>query len=243
MKNADERFLLLNVLPIVLAFTIGVIISYFAYNDTKPSFAKIVIGIIGLCLIDQTIKLYIVNNQDISIAIVSDWLGIKVAHNTYQSAVFALFEKVMPARLHLLLIPVCYMVFRFCYFYQKDSRSLLSLTVILIYAASICAFIDTIVYGGSYDYILLYPLFIFDLKDCFVLTGLSTMFLTLIRNKSWPEIKKEFLGDLWGIKYYKYEADTWRSLIGKLTSGRKAGIALPETPPAPEQAASKDEHI
>jgi signal peptidase II len=243
MKNADERFFWLNLLPIVLFFIVGVIINYFTYNDRKPSFANIAIGTIGLCLVDQAIKVYIVNNQDISIAIISDWLAIKVVHNTYRSGVFAQFGVVMPVQVYLLLIPVFYIVFHLCYFYQKDSRSLLSLMVILIYAGGICSFIDAIAYDGSYDYVLLHPLFIFDLKDCFLITGLSTMFLTLIRNKSWPEIKKEFLGDLWGIKYHKYEADTWRSLTAKLTGKRKAGITLPETPPASKQTTSKDEYV
>jgi lipoprotein signal peptidase len=244
MKNAGERFLWFNLLPIVLAFIIGALINYFTYKDVKPSFAKIAIGVTGLCLIDQAIKLYIVNNQEISIAIVSDWLGIKVVHNDYRSAVFALFDTVMPVQLYLLLIPTCYLLFRCGYFYQKNNRSLLSLTVILIYAASICAFIDTIAYDGSYDYVLLEPLFIFDLKDCFVATGLSTMFLTFIRNRSWSEIKKEFMDDPWSIKYFKYEVTTWRSLIGRLTGRRKAVLTLPETPLAlPEQSAFKDKNV
>jgi lipoprotein signal peptidase len=223
MKNAGERFLWFNLLPIVLAFIIGVLINYFTYKDVKPSFAKIAIGIIGLCLVDQAIKLYIVNNQEISIAIVSDWFGIKVVHNHYRSAVFALFDAVMPVHVYLLLIPIWYILFRYCYFHQKKCRSLVSLTVILIYAASICSFIDTIAYGGSYDYIVLYPLFVFDLKDCFVVTGLSTMLMTVIRNKSWSQIKEEIRFDPWGIKYFRYEIKSWHTLIAKYIK-RKQGI-------------------
>jgi signal peptidase II len=221
MRNAGEHFLWLNLLPIVLAFIIGVLINYFTYKDTKPSFAKIAIGIIGLCFVDQAIKLYIVNNQEISIAIVSDWLGIKVVHNTYRNTVFMLFEKVMPVQLYLLLIPICYLLVRFVFFHQKNNRSLSSLGIILICAASICVVIDVIAYNGSYDYVLLEPLFIFDLKDCFAETGLSTLFLSFIRNRSWSEIKKEFMDDPWDIKYFKYEVSTWRSLIGRLTGRRK----------------------
>jgi hypothetical protein len=91
----------------------------------------------------------------------------------------------------------------------------------LIYAAAICAFIDTIAYGGSYDYVLLEPLFFFDLKDCFAVTGLSMMFMTLIRNKSWSEIGKEIRSDPCGIKYFRYEVDTWRFIIAKLTGRNK----------------------
>jgi hypothetical protein len=43
----------------------------------------------------------IIQNQEASITIVSDWFGIKVVHNDYGNAVFALFEKVMPVQLYL----------------------------------------------------------------------------------------------------------------------------------------------
>jgi hypothetical protein len=68
---------------------------------------------------------------------------------------------------------------------------------------------------------LLYPLFIFDLKDCFLTTGLSTMFMTYIHNKSWSEIKEEIRLDPWGLKYYKYEVATWRSLIARFTKQKQ----------------------
>ena len=224
----------------------GVVINYCTYNDRKFSFAKIAIGIIGLCLVDQAIKLYIVNNQEIYIAIISDWLAIKIMHNTYRSGVFACRGVVMPIQFYLFYLVVIvafYILFRLSSFHQKNNRSLLSLAAILTCAGGICAFIDTIVYGGSYDYVLLSPLFIFDLKDCFIEIGLFTMFMALMRNKSWSEIWKDIRDDPWDTKYFRYEIDTWRSLIGKLSGRRKVTLAHPETLPAPEHAASKDEHI
>jgi lipoprotein signal peptidase len=226
----------------VAFFIIGVVISSFYYKHIHFSLVKIVVCIALLCLVDQGIKLYIANNLDISIVIIKDWLAIKVVQNTYGSFITSLFDKKLPDLFVLVGIAALYMLYRILYFYQRNGDlSLYSVSLILMCASFISVCLDKAVYGGTYDYIFIYQMAYFDLKDCYLAIALFTALLSSLYNKSWSEIKKEFLDDPWGIKYYKYEADTWRSLIGKLTGKRKAGNALPETPPAPEQAASKDE--
>ena len=50
-----------------------------------------------------------------------------------------------------------------------DANILFTVLFITGLAGSICSLVDKIFWGGSLDYIQLYNLFIFDLKDCYSL--------------------------------------------------------------------------
>lgn len=219
-KKLSGTYLLYILLPATVFFIIGVLITCFAHNKPKPSIARVVIAIAGLCLADQAIKFYIAHNQGISITIISDWLAIEMAHNTYGSFATSLVGVSLPLPIFLLvIIPVCYILFRGCYLYKNDNPALSSLTVILLYAGIICVFIDRIVYGGTYDYILVYSLLHFDLKDCFVIIGVFMLLLADIYNKSWDEIKKKPRIDP-DIKYFNYEINAFRSIISQYKNKR-----------------------
>jgi hypothetical protein len=227
----------------VAFFIIGVVISSFYYKNIHFSLVKIVVSIAILCLVDQGIKLYIVNNLDIFMVIIKDWLAIKVVQNAYGSFITSLFDKKLPDLFVLAGVPALCILYRILYFHQRNGNLFLySVSLILMCAAYISVSLDKAVYGGTYDYIFLYEMAYFNLTDCYLAVSLFTALLSWLYNKSWSEIKEEILDDPCDIKYFRYEADTWRALIAKLTGGRKAEIALP-THPAPEQATSKDKNV
>lgn len=199
-------------------FIIGLLISCLSCKNIHFSLVKIVACIAILCLVDQGIKLCIVNNLDISIVIIKDLLAIKVVQNTYGSFITALFDKKMPDLFALAAILALYIVYRALYFYQRNGDlSLYLLSLILMCAAFICVSLDKAVYGGTYDYIFLYQKVYFDLKDCYMASSIFTILLSCIYDKSWSKIKEEIRFDPWSLKYYKYEVDTWRSIIAKFT--------------------------
>jgi lipoprotein signal peptidase len=240
MECISSIFLLIA----VAFFIIGVVVSYFYYKNIHFSLVKIVVYIAVLCLVDQGIKLYIVNNLDISIVIIEDWLAIKVAKNTYGSFIMSLFDKKLPDLFFLAALLAIYILYRCLYFDQRNGNLFLySVSLILMCASFISVFLDKAIYGGTYDYIFLYQIAYFDLKDCYLAVALFIVLLSQLYNKSWSEIKEMIRSDPWGIKYFRYEVATWRSLIGKLTGGRKVEVALPETTPTPEQATSKDKNV
>lgn len=244
-QQLDGMYFVYFLLIAAAFFIIGMAISSFYYKNIHFSLVKIVVCIAILSLADQVIKLYIVNNLDISIVIIKDWLAIKVVQNTYGSFIASLFDKKLSGLFVLPAILALYTLYRMLYFYQRNGNLFLySVSLILMCASFISVFLDKTVYGGTYDYIFLYEMAYFDLKDCYLTVALLTALLSSLYNKSWSDLWSEIKGELredpWGKKYYKYEADTWRSLIGKMTGRRKAALALSETPPAPEQAASKD---
>jgi lipoprotein signal peptidase len=208
-------------------FIIGLLISWFTYKNKRFSLAKIVVCIIVLCLVDQGIKLYIVNNLDISMVIIKDWLAIKVTQNTYGSFIFSLFDKKMPDIFVLIGLLAIYVLYRCMFFYQRNSNlSFLFLSLIIMCAAFICVCLDKVIYGGTYDYIFLYQKLYFDLKDCYATSSIFTILLSCIYDKSWSEIKKDIRFDPLGIKYFKYEIKSWRDLIAKLKHKRVGGSGI-----------------
>jgi lipoprotein signal peptidase len=203
-------------------FIIGVLISYLSYKNKHFSLVKIVVCIAVFCFIDQGIKLCIVNNLDISIVIIKDLLAIKVAQNTHGSFITSLFDKKLPDLFTLTAILALYIVYRALYFYQKNGDiSLYLLSFILMCAGFICVFFDKAIYGGTYDYIFLYQRIYFDLKDCYMASSIFTMLLSCIYDKNWSKIKEEIRFDPWSLMYYRYEVDTWRSIIAKFTKGNQ----------------------
>lgn len=213
MKKLNGIHLLYILLPATVCFIIGVLITYFTYNKPKPSIVKVIIAIVGLCLADQAIKFYMANNKGISVALVRDLLAIEVAQNTYGSFVASLFGATLPIPIFLLvIIPICSILFRNAYLYPDNNPSFSSLIVILLYAAIICVFIDRIVYGGTYDYVLLYSLVHFDLKDWFAVIGVCMLLLVDIYDKSWDEIKKKSHKPP-KLKYFGYETNAFRSIL------------------------------
>lgn len=206
----------------VVFFFFGLLIAAFSHKDIHFSLPKILVFIVVLCVVDLGIKTYFVNNPDVSIVFVKDWLAIKVVQNTYGSFVFSLFDKKIPDLFVLPALLALYVIFRELYFYQKKGKLFLFwIGFILLCTSFICRFFDDIIHGGSYDYIYLYQMVYTNITDIYLMSGISTIFLSCIYDKNWQEIKQYLRRDPWGKEYYKYELDTWRSIITKIFTRKK----------------------
>jgi lipoprotein signal peptidase len=154
--------------------------------------------------------------------IIRDWLAIEVLQNTYGSFIWSLFDKKLPGLFVLFALFSLYFLYRMLYFYQKDGNLFLCLlSFILMCSAFICVCIDKAFYGGTYDYIYLYQRVYFDIKDVYLASSIFTTLLSCIYDKSWSELKQSLRYDPWGKKYYKYEFDTWHSLMTKFTKRKR----------------------
>jgi signal peptidase II len=194
-----------------VAFIIGIVISFFTNIEKKFSITKTLFLITILIAIDQVIKIYVSNNQNISITFIEDWISLQVVHNDYGGLVWSFSKSQMPIMLYALLVPVgCFMV-RFSGFYQKECPAFVSLGAILLSSGSLCSFMDRILYNGSYDYLLLYSIIYIDLKDCYVFISFGFIFLSNLYNKTWEESKKETF-----ILYLKYETENIRGILKRL---------------------------
>jgi signal peptidase II len=161
--------------------------------------------------VDQLIKFYIARNQSISIPIVGNLLSIKVAHNTYGSFIWSLANNQMPIIIYFFLMPVVFILIRYCDFYQKDCPAFVSAGATLIVSALICSFVDRVFYNGSYDYLLLYSVLYIDLKDCYFIISFFLFLLSILYSKTWEESRRESL-----ILYLKHETKNIRGILKML---------------------------
>jgi hypothetical protein len=215
-RQVNALYFIYFLLAAAAFFVFGILISCFSFKKIHFSLVRIFLGIIVLCCVDQGIKIYIANNLDISVTLIKEWISIKVVQNTYGSFIWSLFGKKMSGLFFLPAVFALYVLYRILYFYQKSgSLFLFFVSFILLCAAFICVSIDKVVYGGTYDYICLYQMIYFDIKDMYLVSGIFTIFLSCIYDKSWPQIKQDIRRDPWGIAYYRYEFETWRAIIAK----------------------------
>lgn len=134
---------------------------------------KMPLSVLLLTLIDQYIKIYISNNLiNKSFKIFSDMVEFKPHLNTSYSWLNSLSNFVIGLLPHIIvnimILFISILVFDFIRQKQKEDR-ITNLIFIFLFAGVICSLIDRIFWGGSLDYIYLRGLFIFDLKDVYIL--------------------------------------------------------------------------
>jgi hypothetical protein len=198
-----------NFLPGLLLFFVGLFVNYYIGYRNRISSPIMIMATIILIGIDQIIqfllKLY---HGSINIILVNGWLEItpkSMAH--YEGSYLSNAQKTVP--IHLLIcflgIVIGYFLMRFLCFF-KQNRNLI-VTSASLYAAGIsCSIFNAIFYGYGYDYIELYPLCIFDIKDIYLFVGFSTFLLSLMQNRD--SLEKITIGHI--KKYFMWEYTTWR---------------------------------
>jgi hypothetical protein len=81
----------------------------------------------------------------------------------------------------------------FCLFYPYMKKTLknktwLDVAFIFGFAGVLCSLSDNVFFGGSWDYVYLKPLFVFDLKDLYM--NCFSVFLVICCHKNRTEISK-----------------------------------------------------
>ena len=170
--------------------------------------------IIGLILLDQTIKLLILqifSNNDLTI--LPNILYVHPVQNTNLNWLASILEYIPPVALiiaiHILVLVTVIFLYRYLFYLWPQEKKLLYGMITGYLSGIACAFIDVVFWGGSLDYIKLFDWFTFDLKDVYLNTG--TVFLSIFMivyekkiyskmSKSqrkqaglWIWLKKEFL--------------------------------------------------
>jgi lipoprotein signal peptidase len=205
-----------NFIPALLLFCIGMLVNYI--SDKKPATRlHIIFTVIILIFIDQAIQFLVVRyHESIKISIVTGWLEI-IPKSMMENKGRYLSNGQIPVSLRwLLYVPIMgvfYFLYRcFCFFYEQD-RTLLTSYAVINGSGLVCSILDTILYAnGSYDYIVIYPLIIFDIRDIYLSVGTYTFWLSVARNAT--ALRKLTLKDM--LQYFKWEYTAWKTIFVKL---------------------------
>lgn len=132
----------------------------------------IFLGIIGLVLMDQGIKLIIANNfMDTSFYIMEPILGFRPVFNANYSFINSALRLNIGVLAHFIYLIICQLLIVFLYGYYRNiqrSTKLLDVSYIFGQAALICVFSGFFFWEkGVLDFIFLYPLTI-DFKDIYL---------------------------------------------------------------------------
>lgn len=132
----------------------------------------IIFLVIILVAIEQIIKLIIcLNYQDISLEIIPSLVDFKPTLNNKTFYWLGLMN--IDVGRWLRLATAIIILSALCLFYLYLKRTLqnkkwLNISFVFGIAGVLCSLSDNIFFGGSWDYVYLKPLFIFDLKDIYM---------------------------------------------------------------------------
>lgn len=132
----------------------------------------IIFLVIILVAIEQIIKLIIcLNYQDISLEIIPSLVDFKPTLNNKTFYWLGLMN--IDVGRWLRLATAIIILSALCLFYLYLKRTLqnkkwLDISFVFGIAGVLCSLSDNIFFGGSWDYVYLKPLFIFDLKDIYM---------------------------------------------------------------------------
>jgi signal peptidase II len=197
-------------------FAIGVCINYFATDKESISFKKVVLAIIALSVINEAIEIIIVNNQELNIPIIKDWLEIYPYYNRHGSFLGAFYGINIPLPVLVLLVAILVYILYSALLFWNSNRYFLFISLVLLASGTICSFMDKIIYGSSYDYIFIDRLLVFDLKDFYMELAICVALQASIYNKTWAWIKNEMKTDPFSLKYFRYEHNKWRGFASKI---------------------------
>jgi lipoprotein signal peptidase len=214
MQYPKQLWFWYNFIPALLLFGIGIFVNYI--SDKKPATRlHIILTIIILIIIDQVIQFLVVRYyESIKISIVPGWLEI-IPKSMRENNESYLSSGQIPVSVHLLLyVPISgvfYFLYRFFYFCEQN-RALLTSYAIITGAGVVCSLLDGILYTFGYDYIEIYPLIIFDIKDIYIFVGIFTLWLSIAQNIT--VLRKFTFKD--ALQYFKWEYTSWRIAFVKL---------------------------
>jgi lipoprotein signal peptidase len=211
-----------NLLPAAALFCIGLLINLFVVNKKHVPWLKIIAMAAVLVAIDQTIQFLVVKyHETIGAPIVEGWIGIFPKSLSQYKGIYLSNMQLKPS-IHLLVcflgMPLGYYVARLLYFLERE-RTLLAMSAFFYIAGFVCSALNTLVYEYGYDYIEIYALCIFDIKDVYILMGFSCLLQSIMQNigvLNEVSIKKDMK------RYLKWEYSTWQAWLVTLRRSFRA---------------------
>ena len=189
--------------PAFLLFLTGLVLNK-VVQSRLLTYKVALISIAVLTALDQGIKWLIMPMGDAYFPIIEVFLYYRGILNTGH---FLNSVGIYPPRLSVFTIPPLWALLH-CVSYRwakftGRSTNYLNMAWIFLYAAMLCYVLDSALYGGTYDYIELRGVVVFDLKDTFALTALCAVFQGEVYGRSKEDRKK--WRDPFGTKYMAYE--------------------------------------
>ncbi len=171
------------------------------------------ISIFSLVILDQIIKiiikeLYFTNTHEL----MHNIFYFKPYINTDYSWINSLFNLNISLFIHLSFVTITGIIMFFSYDYIKYhnyNSKIIRILFVFWFSGVICSFVDKVFWGGSLDYIYLKPLFIFDLKDCYIAIGEILSILLII--KHWNDLNDFKVTDL-----IKYSVERVKNIISSI---------------------------
>ncbi|MDR2447787.1 MAG: signal peptidase II [Treponema sp.] len=206
-----------NFLPAAALFCIGSLINLFIINKKHVPWLKFIMATAILIAIDQTIQFLVAAHHDtIRVSLVEGWIGIFPKSMSQDDKGIYLSNGQLEPSIHLLVcflgMSLGYYVVRILYFFERE-RMLLVMSAFFYIAGFVCSALDTLVYEYGYDYIEIYSLCIFDIKDIYILLGFSSLLQSVMQNAdvlNKISIKKDIK------RYLKWEYSIWQAWLVKL---------------------------
>lgn len=159
---------------------------------------KVVLGVLLLTAVEQGLKLLI--NAFYLTRVVPIWepyLYFKPMFNRDYSWFNSMFQLGIGKWVHIvfvmLLLAALYLFYKYVTLRFGTSRSVDALAL-FIFSGAVCSLIDKVFWGGSLDYILVEPLFTFDLKDVYINVFIGLLILLmLMKDKALKRMDEERL--------------------------------------------------
>lgn len=141
--------------------------------------------IILLLALDQLLKLVISTFFiETKFSIIKGYVSFLPTHNHNYSYIGSLLNvntgKILNTIIAAFCIFIVYYLYRFSLIKYKETR-LINAGYFYFLSGGICSLIDRVFWSGSLDFISLEGLFVFDLKDCFLLIGSILIALEMLR--------------------------------------------------------------
>lgn len=149
------------------------------------------IKVVVLIVLDQGIKLMVKGYYGTEKTIIPKLLYFKPKLNDKYSWFNSMFSfgggKAFHILLVLIMIFLVYYLFKYIYTHYNTNTGV-EVLKILIFSGAICSLIDKVFWNGSLDYVYLYGLFIFDLKDIYITA--FEIFAVILLIKNWQSVSK-----------------------------------------------------
>jgi lipoprotein signal peptidase len=214
LYNVQQQWFWYNFMVTFILFGIGLLIDYFFGYYETVSWRLAALAIIILVIIDQAVQFFLIGyNGVIEIPIIKDWIEIttKYMKENDRFIFWTKFQLSIHIPVDIIAILFLYLLCRF-YFYCLPKRGLVLVSFTLLVSGPICTMFDMLIHNYGYDYIYIYPLAIFDLKDTYLAIGEGSLLLATMQN--WSILKKIKIRDL--APFFKWEFAAWRALFGRM---------------------------
>jgi lipoprotein signal peptidase len=178
----------------------------------------VISSIVLLAALDQGIKWLLIPKGDapspISFPIIEDFIYYNLRLHTGHSLSDAGILNI-PLLLYIFgpfMVALCFLFMYGKAKYTGGSTNYVSVALIFAYAAMLCFYMDKALYGGSYNYIELYRVSIFDLKDVYMVIGFCAVLQSSVYGKSKEDLKNTPKGYS-AIKYLASEYDSLKQRL------------------------------